>query len=185
MRPIVSVLFLAFLALPAPALAQTLVIGENEAGSCYRHAVAQRGDRRAIADCDYALDDLLLMRRDRAATHINRGIVMMHSGDAEAALADFDRADAMDRIAAPVLALNRSSALIRLDRPHEAMEQTAIVIAAGGDNLAEAWFNRAVALEMLGDVTGAYEAYSRAAGLRSDWPLVQRELARFTVATGS
>lgn len=185
MRLIVSLLLPVFLTAVAPAGAQTLVLGETKAGACYRHALAQRGDHRALADCDEALDDTLVLRRDRAATHVNRGIVLMHSGEEEAALAAFDEAEATGRIDPQTLALNRSSALIRLGRAGEALAQTAIVIDAGQDKIAEAWFNRGVALEMLGDVSGAYEAFSQAASHRPDWPMVQRELARFTVVSGS
>lgn len=119
MRPIVSLLFFALLVAPVPfvpASAQTLVLGESRAGACFRHALSQRGDRRALADCDQALESDMLLGRDRAATHVNRGIVRMHSGDAEAALSDFDAAEAMSRISPSALALNRSSALLRLDR---------------------------------------------------------------------
>lgn len=59
------------------------------------------------------------------------------------------------------------------------------MIGAGGTHLAEAWFNRGVALEMTGDLPSAYAAFSQAVAHRPDWGLAQRELSRFSVVPGS
>ena len=78
-----------------------------------------------------------------------------------------------------------AAALLRLGRYHDALAQTDIAIEAAEDNLADAWFNRAVALEALNDIDGAYDAYHQALALRPGWSMVERELERFSVATPS
>ena len=45
----------------------------------------------------------------------------------------------------------------------------------------EAYFNRAIAQEMRGDLRQARADYTRAAELAPTWPLPQAELARFSV----
>jgi tetratricopeptide (TPR) repeat protein len=67
----------------------------------------------------------------------------------------------------------------------EALAQTDIIIEADDRHLAEAWFNRGVALESLGETTAAYNAYSRALDERPGWRLAEIELERFTVRSGS
>ncbi len=160
------------------ATAQVVIQGESPARLCYEHAVAERDDRSALADCNEALETVEV-RRNRAATHVNRGIILLHAGRSEEALADFNEAEMIGSVRLGDLALNRSSALIRLGRYRDAVTQTEIAIAEGGFNAANAWFNRGVALEELGDLPGAYDAYQQAATLRPNWRLPQFELRRF------
>ena len=181
MRPFVSVLLPIGLGLAAPAQAQIVVLGESPAARCFQHTAAGRSDRGALAVCDRAVETTTLPREDRAASFINRGILLMRRGDSEAALASYDTAEQMGLDAPASLALNRSSALIRLSRFSEAIEQADLVIGLGEHNLPEAWFNRGVALEFMGELEPAYRAYARALELRPDWPLARREVDRFTV----
>jgi tetratricopeptide (TPR) repeat protein len=185
MRPFVSVLFLASVTVAAPAAAQIHVVGRSPAAICFEHAVASRTDRRALQDCDEALESPVLLRRDRAATHVNRGIILMYRGESDNALAAYDAADAMGVQDRSSLALNRSSALIRLDRYADAIAQADLVIAANDRHVAEAWLNRGIAHEAQGDLHAAYEAYMEALNARPDWHLAQRQVARFTVTPAS
>ncbi|WP_300530834.1 tetratricopeptide repeat protein [Maricaulis sp.] len=184
MRPYVPILALLAL-ISAPAAAQVTVLGESPAASCYQSAIAARSDAFALTDCEQALEHRQLPRRDRAATHINMGIVLLHSARFEDALASFDEAEALTVGMRGALAVNRSSALIRLGRYHDAIEQTGIAIEADEANLADAWFNRAMALERLGDIPGAYLALTRALEERPGWPMAEREMQRFSVEDGS
>ncbi|MHA6288962.1 tetratricopeptide repeat protein [Maricaulis sp. CAU 1757] len=185
MRPIASLALFAAIATGGSASGQIIVFGESSASSCYQHALTQRSDNRAIRDCDTALAYPDLNRRDRAATYANRGIVRLYRNQAEAALEDFDFAERQGLQEPAALAVNRSSAYYRLARYQEALAAADAAIAANQDNLAEAWFNRAVTLEALGDLAGAYDAYSQAQAVRPDWPLPARELRRFQVRPGS
>ncbi len=184
MRPYVPILALIAM-ISAPATAQVTVFGESHAASCYQSAVLARSDIYALTDCERALERRQLPRRDRAATHINMGIILLHSGQYEDALASFDEAEALNIGRRGALAVNRSSALIRLGRFDDALVQTGIAIEADEANIADAWFNRAMVLERLGDLPGAYQALSRALEERPGWPLAQREMDRFSIADGS
>jgi tetratricopeptide (TPR) repeat protein len=185
MRPFVSVLFLASVTVAAPAAAQIHVVGRSPAAICFENAVAARSDRRALADCDEALESPILLRRDVAATHVNRGIILMYRGQSEDALDAYDRAEALGVSDRTSLALNRSSALIRLERYAAAIRQAELVTEAGGRHVAEAWLNRGIAHEALGELGLAYEAYLEALNARPDWHLAQRQVARFSVTPAS
>ena len=184
MRPYVPILALLAL-VSGPAAAQITVIGESPAASCYQSALASRSDIYALTDCEQALERRQLPRRDRAATHINMGIILLHSARYEDALTAFDQAEALNIGMRGALAVNRSSALIRLGRFQNALEQTDIAIEADEANIADAWFNRAMILERLGDTPGAYQSLLRALEERPGWPLAQREMDRFSVEDGS
>ncbi len=95
----------------ANASAAVFVIGSAAAESCYESATHQRYTRDDLETCSLALSDEPLTRRDRAATLVNRGIIHLHRGANEQALADFDAAIAMQ----PEMAeghTNRAAALL-------------------------------------------------------------------------
>ena len=180
MRMSAFVLMITALA-ASPAVAQGVtVIGGGMARACYTAARMEGPDPRAIQVCDSALSNEPLRRRDRAATHVNRGILLLRQREGARALSDFNAALSL----MPNLAeghVNRGAALILLDRPREA-------IAALNKGLekqtAEPWtahFNRATAREMLGDVSGAYADLQTAAALHPDWDLPKKELERYRV----
>lgn len=156
------------------------VIGGGLARACYTAARMDGPDPRGVQTCDSALAHEPLRRRDRAATHVNRGILLLRERDGARALSDFDAALAL----MPALAeghVNRGAALILLDRPREAI---AALNKGLEKNTAEPWtahFNRATAREMLGDVSGAYADLQAAAALYPDWDLPRKELERYRV----
>lgn len=173
---------IAFLALPAAAMAaSTAVYGEGPGRACYDAAFHGRTDARALSDCDLALSSGL-NQRDYAATLVNRGVVRLKRREAPAALADFDRAIGarpdlgeahVNRGAALILSGDATGALAAIDRG----------LALGADDPHEAYFNRAVAWEMLDNIPAAYADYRKAQSLAPDWPLPAQELARFTVTS--
>jgi tetratricopeptide (TPR) repeat protein len=77
------------------AFGAVMVIGAGPAQACYHAALADRSDLRSLEVCNQALDGDL-NRRDRVATRVNRGIILINRRQAEAALADFDRAIRMN-----------------------------------------------------------------------------------------
>ena len=167
------------------AQAQFVVLGESPAASCYRNAAALRMDHDALAECDMALEQGMTNRRNRAATYVNRGIIRMMRDDLEGALVDFDEGESMRPELAASIAVNRSAAFIRLGRFVDAVSQANYAIANDANDMASAHFNRAIALEELGDLNGAYHAYRDALTVRPGWIRAQRELDRFVVRQSS
>ena len=49
-------------------------------------------------------------------------------------------------------------------------------------DLFAAYYNRAIAREQTGDVTGAYYDFQKSLELKPDWDLAMRQLNRFSIA---
>lgn len=166
---------------PSTANAAASVFGAGPARACYEAAAAGQTGQSALAACDDALAQAdALSTRDRAATYINRGVVRLLRREGAPALADFDRALALQ----PRLGeahVNRGAALVLLRRNAEAVTAISTGLDLGSDDPHEGYFNRALAYEAMGDLANAYRDYRQAATLKPDWDLPQQELARFTV----
>src|SRR5688500_12996311 len=87
------------------------VIGGGLGKDCFVAARDGVFTRSTVETCNAALASDDLSRRDRAATHVNRGVLLLRRGENESALADFDAAIA----AMPNLAeahVDRGAALV-------------------------------------------------------------------------
>jgi tetratricopeptide (TPR) repeat protein len=181
-RSLAAAAALATAAALVPAQAAVTVFGGGLARDCYE-AVEGRAEpiSRAMQVCDLALQEEELTRKNRAATHVNRGILFMRQGRNERALADFDSGLRLK----PDLheaEINRGAALYNLKRFEEA--EAAIEIGLQTED-AEAraigLYNRALLRERRGDVTGAYYDFLAASELSPDFTQAGEQLKRFTV----
>jgi tetratricopeptide (TPR) repeat protein len=172
---------LALLAAAPSAQAEGFIISSGGmARDCYLSARLGRATAEAIAQCTTSLETDPLDLRDRAGTHINRGTLRLRQKDWSLALADFDAAIALQ----PKIGeghVNRAAALIGLARPAEAVAASDQGLALNPSEPEKAYFNRATARELTGDVEGAYRDYLKAAELAPRWDAPKVELKRFTV----
>lgn len=177
---VAAVLAAASATLAVPATASVLVMGGGLAADCSRAAFAGRGDRASIQLCSRSLDEERLVRRDRAGTLVNRGVMLLRGKDYPAARADFDQAIALEPTLGEAF-VNRGVALLA-DRAYgEALAEIERGLALGVGEPAKAYYNRALVHESLGDARAAYLDYRKAQDLAPDWALPARQLARFTV----
>lgn len=181
--PILMAAILAVAALPGIAHAAASVFGSGPARACYEAALAGQAGPSALSACDEALTQAdALSNRDQAATFINRGVVRLLRREGAPALADFDRALAIQ----PRLGeahVNRGAALVLLGRNQEAVTAISTGLELGSEDPHEGYFNRALAYEAMGDLVSAYRDYRQASELKPDWPLPKQELARFTIGS--
>lgn len=167
------------LAMAGSASAYVLVAGGSLATACSQNARDGLNTLEAIDQCTNALH-AALDRRDRAGTHVNRGIIYFNRGAFERALEDFDTAIQLD----PTLAeghINRGAALIRQRDYGAAVTSISRGLELIPEAPARAYYNRGVANEELGDVRAAYHDYQRAAELAPGWDAPRTELTRFRV----
>lgn len=166
------------------ANAQAIVIGGGLAKDCF-FAVAGDTQNFTSTDnlCTRALEEETMTRSNRAATYVNRGILRMRAGQLDSALEDYERAISLQEDLGAAY-LNRGAALIFADDFVGALEALNRAIELDTQDLHAAYYNRAIAREQSGDVTGAYYDFLQAKELNPDWDLVDRQLSRFSVTNG-
>lgn len=164
----------------APAASAAFVIGGGLANACSQFALDGRSDDYSLNTCTYALESEALVKRDRAATLVNRGVIQLRRKKYEAANRDFDTAIRLQPAMGEAF-VNRGAALIAQRRWQEGMVDIDKGLALGPDEPEKAYFNRALAWEALDDMTAAWRDYSKAVELKPDWDAPRKELARFTV----
>lgn len=171
----------AAVVLPVSAHAAVTVLGNSKARQCYEAALLERSTPSNIRICNEALSEGMLVGRDRTATHVNRGILHIRNGDFGAGLADYDRALEINA-EEPEAYLNKGLAILRRDRSGaEVVDLFDAALEHGTSEPAVAYYARAVAHELNGDIPAAYYDLRRAREADPNWDAPARELERFVV----
>ena len=167
------------------AQAQVVGGGNSLARDCFlKTKTDDHGRKSSIKLCERALTEEFLKPDDEVATYVNKGILLMRSGNYEASLKSYDAAIELD----PQLAeayINRGACLIFLNQPEAAVQALSRSIELDTKHLPDALFNRAIAYERLGKTTAAYKDLKQASHLRPDWELPSQLLENYTVVTKS
>jgi tetratricopeptide (TPR) repeat protein len=170
---------------PTDTSHRVVISGNAQAQLCSSHAKLVADGKMspafAVETCTEALEIETLSVRDMAATHNNRGVVLLGmAGEVPTAQQDFVQASKI----LPQLGesyVNLGAALVSQRRYADAITEIEKGMALGVEEPWKAHFNRAVARENLGNVAGAYEDFKMAAELRPNWEPPTTELARFQV----
>jgi len=183
MLRVISIISFLSLGVVFQAQAQVVVQGNSEARACFMRASTDlEGRRSSIKRCEIALQEENLDSKDKAATHVNLGILLMRRGEHAKSLTAYDQAIKLR----PKLAeahINRGACLIFLDRPEEAITALSQSLDLGTNHVADALFNRAIAYERLGEVKPAYRDLKKAQILRPEWAAPTRALERYQVVS--
>ena len=164
-----------------PAIAAVTVVGNSSARMCYEAAASDLTSRTGLGYCNRALSEEALSGHDVVATHVNRGILLMRGGKIDAAITDFDRAISLDANE-PEAYLNKGVALLKREEAAPAalsLFTTAIEKRTRRPEIA--YYGRAIAHEITGNVKAAYSDYKLASTLDPDWEEPRMELTRFRV----
>lgn len=163
------------------ASAQVFVIGGGLGGDCYQQTQSDYAAfNRAEETCTRALREETMTRANRAATHVNRGVLRMRNGRYDAAIRDYQDAIAI-RPELGAAYLNEGAAYIYKREFSSAIAPLDKAIELESKDIFAAYYNRAIAKENTGDVSGAYEDFMTALELKPGWDLAEAQLSRFTV----
>ena len=169
--PLVAMLLLC----AGPAFAQISVFGNQYARACYMEAKA---DGASVGPCDRSLQTEMLRRRDRAATYVNRAVVRTNAGRLAAALRDLKRAESLRPDFGEIYA-SRGNVFFYQNAFEEALAEHDRGIAAGMKKLYAAHYNRGLALERLGRIEEAKNAYRQSIALAPGFGLAKTRLLMF------
>ncbi len=173
-------------ALAAPAQAAVTVIGGGLGQACYEAVEYGKVPvMKAMELCDLAISGERMSKRDRAATHTNRGILFMRQGNNTRAMWDYERSLELT----PTLTeakVNLGAALYNLKRYPEALAAlNEGVSTESADARAIGFYNRGLTHEKLGDDQSAYEDFRRALQTNPKFTQAAEQMARFTVVPAS
>ena len=164
------------------ASAQVFVIGNGLGGECYQKTKNTiRTYRDAEEVCSRALREQAMTKANRAGTFVNRGVLRMRDGNYDGALKDYESAiELVPDLGAAYL--NQGAAYIYIRDFDSAFASLNRAIELDSADLFAAYYNRAIAREQTGDVTGAYYDFQKSLELKPDWDLAMRQLNRFSIA---
>jgi tetratricopeptide (TPR) repeat protein len=172
----------------APAFAaatwpSSSVLATGKADSCAAASAAvQEGGSTtdaALANCTLAVK-LAYFDKARAEVLNNRSVLHYARGEYDAALADNTAALKLnDRLAEAIV--NRGSIYLVQHRPQAAAANFDRALMFNPAHTEKVHFNRALAREEMGDLSGAYADYAQAAKLAPQWEQPKREMIRFTI----
>ncbi len=169
--PLVAMLLLC----AGPAFAQMSVFGNTYARACYMEA---RADGANVDSCDKSLQGEMLRARDRAATYVNRAVVRTNAGRLAAALRDLEHAESLRPDLGEIYA-TRGNVFFYQNSFEEALAEHNRGIAVGMTKLYAAHYNRGLALEQLGRLNEAKEAYRQSIVLAPKFDLAKARLSMF------
>lgn len=166
----------------SPAAGAVTVLGNSSARLCYEAAESRANPSMTlIRTCDQAIREEGLSEYDRVATLVNRGILKARLGNINDAIVDYDAA--LDRDPdEPEAYLNKGFALLHLpDAAQQARPMFDTALAKRTRRPELAYYGRAVANELTGQVRAAYEDYRQASLLSPKWRDPKADLARFSI----
>ncbi len=169
--PLAAVLLLC----AGPASAQISVFGNSHARECYIEA---RSDGANADPCDKSLGGEMLVGRDLAATYVNRAVVRTNARHMAAALTDLKRAESLRPELGEIYA-SRGNVFYYQDIFEEALAEYDRGIAAGMKHLHAAHYDRGLALERLGRIEEAKEAFRQSIALAPEFKLAKRRLSLY------
>jgi tetratricopeptide (TPR) repeat protein len=127
--------------------------------------------------CTTALESGKLSIKDRAATHVNRGILSMALEEYGSALGDFDAATELYPEYGAIY-LNRGNVFFIRESYDSAIAEYTKALAAEMNEYQVAYLNRGMAHENLGHWEAAAADYREALALDPQWGLAISKLAR-------
>ncbi len=164
-----------------PAEAGTFSIGNSFARDCWQAAEARDHDNNAIYHCNLALEQEGLGSADRAATLVNRGVLYMRNRNYSMAERDFGRALRTDQTN-PEAWLNMAiSSLRQNENDTSVLPMIEKAIALNTEDMALAYYSRAILNERNGNIRQAYADYKKALELAPDWDEPAADLQRYKV----
>ena len=145
-----------------------VTFGNTDAELCYSAAKMAGVSAGSLGHCDAALKDRTLLKKDRVATLVNRGILFNHRGDYTAAIADFEAALALDPEASEAY-VNRGNTYFSTQQFDLAIDDYSTSLQMNPRNPHLAHYNRGLVNEAKREEKLAFADFVRATELQPGW----------------
>jgi tetratricopeptide (TPR) repeat protein len=181
MRASILLLSAALTLAVTAAQAQTVItLGSGRARDCYIYAKVGTQLREGVTVCTAALEHDVLMKKDRAGTLDNRGVMLDQLGRTSEAADDFNMAITLDpNLGDPYV--NLGAMLIKKGQHEAALTQINKGLDLGMGFPHIGYYDRAVAEQMLGRYKEAYYDYKKVLEIEPDFAMAATRLKDFTV----
>jgi tetratricopeptide (TPR) repeat protein len=173
----------SLLLLPLFANAQSITVlsGGGEARACSFSAEMSttrlRVSRSDLDACNRALEEVNLSRRDRAATFVNRGIILAALDEYQDALNDYN--ESLSLVPELPQAWNGKGNLYYLaDRYDDAMEAYERALELNLPERHVAYYNLGITYAKMGDRAAAERNFNTAIEIAPEWALPKERLER-------
>jgi tetratricopeptide (TPR) repeat protein len=178
---VVAVAALVLAPVVASAQSITVLSGGGEARACSFSAEMSttrlRVGRDDLDACNRALEEVNLSRRDRAATFVNRGIILAALDQYQDALNDYN--EGLELMPELPQAWNGKGNLYYLaDRYDDAIEAYERALQMNLPERHVAYYNLGITYEKLGDRAAAERSFNTAIEIAPEWPLPKERLER-------
>lgn len=160
------------------AFAVSVVGGSGH--DCFVAAKAGIATPENLAVCDYALNNEGLSIHNRAGTFVNRGVLRSVIGDNEGAMTDYEQALRLQPNLGDAY-IDRGAGKIRLKLYEDALTDINKGISLGASYSHLAYYNRAVAEELMGRWTESYYDFKHVLELEPDFAPAANQLKNFIV----
>ncbi|NNM13137.1 MAG: hypothetical protein HKO58_02320 [Gammaproteobacteria bacterium] len=178
MRTIILLLS-QFLLIPVWASSVVIQSGSSDAQECAAAAhVAAQTSSSSEADinlCSKALEDKNLLRRDEAATLVNRAVIYMQQSNYRAAHTDLIEAKNLHSGLGAIY-INLGNIYFLGAAPEKAIEFYTTALAKGTSSTHVAYMNRGLAKKELGLLQSALKDIRQAVQLQPEWHLAKEKL---------
>lgn len=169
----------------AASTTSTFYAAGHAAQICAAAAASAQTNGRGVGDSGLsACTAAITMAGDSnarlAAAYTNRAILHLIRAEYQDSVADSDSALQIDNRLTEAL-VNRGVAMLLQHRPNDAEADFTHALSLTPSDPARIYFNRAMAREDSGNLSGAYADYSQSAKLDPQWDRPRQELSRFTV----
>lgn len=166
------------------AVSQSVVLygQQPDAESCAeRLLTSDDASRPLLKACEDAALDRHLGQRDHAAALLNAGIANMRRGNLETARHYFEKAEATG-VVLPTLEINIAAAQLHSGDPAGAISTLSDIETIASDVRHIAYYNRATAHWLLGDVEHAYLDFRAADALKPGYAPANDALSHFEIS---
>ncbi|HJW39943.1 MAG TPA: tetratricopeptide repeat protein [Rhizomicrobium sp.] len=161
------------------ANAAVTVIGAGPAQLCYQGADSHQDPAEFMISCNLALAGSL-SDADRAATYVNRGVLKLDLRMFNAAADDFNAGLKINASVGEGYVDLGATEIVN-KRYAEAIAHINKGLSLGTKQPEDAYYDRAMADEALGNLQAAYDDYRQALALAPDFTLASDQLKRFKI----